>query len=123
MPKALDMINYLPIVLYLFVAVGFAVVTVCLSTILGPRKPEKLKLETYECGMQPIGPNRIRFAIKFYIIAMLFIVFDIESVFLFPWALIFRQLKFFGIVEMGIFFVILFIGLAYVWRKGALEWD
>ena len=117
------LLNYLPIAIYLIVAVGFGVLIVWLSTILGPRNPGRVKLETYECGMEPIGPNRIRFAVKFYIIAMLFIVFDIEAIFLFPWAVIFKELKLFGFIEMGIFIVILFAGLAYVWRKGALEWD
>jgi len=117
------LLNYLPIAIYLMVAVGFGLVIVLLSTLLGPRNPGRVKLETYECGMEPIGPNRIRFAVKFYIIAMLFIVFDIEAVFLFPWAVIFKDLKLFGFIEMGIFIVILFAGLAYVWRKGALEWD
>ena len=117
------LINYLPIAIYLMIAIGFGALVVLFSTLLGPRNPESVKLETYECGMQPIGPNRIRFAVKFYIIAMLFIVFDIEAVFLFPWAVIFKELKMFGFIEMGIFIAILFAGLAYVWRKGALEWE
>jgi NADH-quinone oxidoreductase subunit A len=117
------LLDYLPIAIYLFVAVGFGAVVVFLSTILGPRTPSRVKLETYECGMEPIGPNRVRFAVKFYIIAMLFIVFDIEAVFLFPWAVVFRDLGLFGFIEMAIFILILFAGLAYVWRKGALEWD
>ncbi len=117
------LLNYLPIAVYLLVVVGFGVIVVVLSTILGPRVSTDIKLQTYECGMEPIGPSRIRFAVKFYIIAMLFIVFDIEAVFLFPWAVVFKDLKLFGFIEMGIFIVILFAGLAYVWRKGALEWD
>ena len=115
--------DYIPIVVYLFVAIGFGVVMVIVSIILGPRIPSKVKLETYECGMEPIGPNRIRFAVKFYIVAMLFIVFDIETVFLFPWAVVFKELGRFGFIEMAIFILVLFIGLAYVWRKGSLEWD
>jgi NADH-quinone oxidoreductase subunit A len=117
------LINYLPIAIYLMIAIGFGAFVVLFSTLLGPKNPKSVKLEPYECGMQPIGPNRIRFAVKFYIIAMLFIVFDIETVFLFPWAVIFKDLKMFGFIEMGIFIAILFAGLAYVWRKGALEWD
>jgi NADH-quinone oxidoreductase subunit A len=117
------LVNYLPIAIYLLLALGFGAVVVLLSTILGPRVPSQVKLETYECGMEPIGPNRIRFAVKFYIIAMLFIVFDIEAVFLFPWAVTFKELGLFGFIEMTIFIFILFIGLVYVWRKGALEWD
>ncbi|MEI8173392.1 MAG: NADH-quinone oxidoreductase subunit A [Deltaproteobacteria bacterium] len=117
------LLDYLPIAIYLVVAVGFGAVVVFFSTILGPRTHSRVKLETYECGMEPIGPNRVRFSVKFYIIAMLFIVFDIEAVFLFPWAVVFRDLGLFGFVEMAIFILILFAGLAYVWRKGALEWD
>jgi len=117
------LLDYLPIAIYLMVAVGFGVVVVLISTFVGPRNPDKVKLETYECGMEPIGPNRVRFAVKFYIIAMLFIVFDIETVFLFPWAVVFRDLGLFGFIEMAVFILILFAGLAYVWRKGALEWD
>jgi NADH-quinone oxidoreductase subunit A len=117
------LIDYLPIAIYLVLALGFGAVVVFVSTILGPRTPGRVKLETYECGMEPIGPNHIRFAVKFYIISLLFIVFDIETVFLFPWAVAFRELGLFGFVEMAIFILILFVGLAYVWLKGALEWD
>jgi len=117
------LLNYLPVAIYLLVAVGFGAIVVLLSSLLGPRMPGKVKLETYECGMKPIGPNRLRSSIKFYVIALLFIVFDVEAVFLYPWAVVFKELKIFGLVEMGIFILILFAGLAYVWRKGALEWD
>jgi len=121
--RAVMMLNYLPIAIYLPVAVGFGAIVDLLSAFLWPRIPSKLKLVTYECGMEPIGSIRIRSSIKFYVIAMLFIVFDVEAVFLYPWAVIFKELKLFGFVEMGIFILILFAGLAYVWRKGALEWD
>jgi NADH-quinone oxidoreductase subunit A len=117
------LLNYLPVAIYLLVAVGFGAIVVFFSSLLGPRIPGKVKLETYECGMTPIGPNRHRSSIKFYVTAMLFIVFDVEAVFLYPWAVVFKELKIFGLVEMGIFITILFAGLAYVWRKGALEWD
>jgi len=117
------LLNYLPVAIYLLVAVGFGAIVVLLSSLLGPRMPGKVKLETYECGMEPIGPNRLRSSIKFYVIALLFIVFDVEAVFLYPWAVVFKELKIFGLVEMGIFILILFAGLAYVWRTGAVEWD
>lgn len=117
------LLNYLPVAVYLLVAVGFGAIVVLLSSLLGPNIPGKVKLETYECGMEPIGPNRFRSSIKFYVIAMLFIVFDIEAVFLYPWAVVFKELKIFGLWEMGIFLLILFAGLAYVWRKGGLEWE
>ncbi len=117
------LLDYLPFALYLLVAVGFGAIVVLLSTFLGPKNPSKVKLSPYECGMEPIGPNRIRTSVKFYVIAMLFVVFDVEAVFLYPWAVVFKELKLFGFVEMGIFLLILFAGLAYVWRKGALEWE
>jgi len=121
--EAVMLLNYLPVAIYLLVAVGFGAIVVLLSSLLGPRMPGKVKLETYECGMEPIGPNRLRSSIKFYVIALLFIVFDVEAVFLYPWAVVFKELKIFGLVEMGIFILILFAGLAYVWRTGAVEWD
>ncbi|MFH1624392.1 MAG: NADH-quinone oxidoreductase subunit A, partial [Pseudomonadota bacterium] len=85
--------------------------------------PTPQKMMPYECGVDPIGTARRRFSVKFYIIAMLFIIFDIEAVFLYPWAVVFKDLKVFGFIEMGIFIVILFIGLIYAWKKGALEWE
>ena len=115
--------NYLAILIFLVVALGFAVFTIALSYLLGPRKPSTEKLMPYECGMDPIGTARRRFPVKFFIVAMLFIVFDIEVVFLYPWATIFKELKVFGLVEMGVFIAILLVALAYVWKKGALEWE
>ena len=115
--------NYLAILIFLVVALGFAVFTIGFSYLLGPRKPTQEKLMPYECGMDPIGSARRRFPVKFFVVAMLFIVFDIEAVFLYPWATIFKELKLFGLLEMGFFIAILFFALAYVWRKGAREWD
>jgi NADH-quinone oxidoreductase subunit A len=77
----------------------------------------------YECGMDPFGEARARFSIKFYLVAVLFIIFDIEAVFLYPWAVIFRELKIFGLMEMAVFIAILLVGFVYVWKKGALEWE
>jgi NADH-quinone oxidoreductase subunit A len=90
---------------------------------VGLKKPTPVKLSPYECGMPPVGTARDRFSIKFYIIAMLFILFDIEAVFLYPWAVEFRKLGMFGFVEMGVFIAILLVGYIYVWKKGALEWE
>ncbi len=115
--------SYIPIFVVLAIAVILAFLILILSTIIGNRKPSKIKLMPYECGMDPIGTSRSRFSVKFFIIAMLFIVFDIEVVFLYPWAVIFKDLKLFGLIEMGIFILILAFGLIYVWRKGALEWE
>jgi NADH-quinone oxidoreductase subunit A len=115
--------EYLPIFIFFILAVGFALVTLFLSAIFGKRKITPQKMIPYECGMDPIGEARKRFSVRFYIVAMLFIVFDIEAVFLYPWAVIFRELKVFGLVEMGVFIAILLVGFVYVWKKGALEWE
>ncbi len=117
------LMEYLPIFIFFIVAVGFALVTLFLSAIFGKRKITPQKMLPYECGMDPIGEARKRFSVRFYMVAMLFIVFDMEAVFLFPWAVIFRDLKIFGLVEMGVFIAILLVGFVYVWKKGALEWE
>ena len=117
------LMEYLPIFIFFIVAVGFALVTLFLSAIFGKRKITPQKMIPYECGMDPIGEARKRFSVRFYIVAMLFIVFDIEAVFLYPWAVIFRDLKIFGLAEMGLFISILLVGFVYVWKKGALEWE
>ena len=115
--------DYIPIFLFFLVAVGFALITIFLSAIIGKRKVTPQKMLPYECGMDPIGEARKPFSVKFYIIAMLFIIFDIEAVFLYPWAVIFKELKVFGLVEMAVFIGILLVGFIYVWKKGALEWE
>lgn len=94
-----------------------------LSAILGPRKDTAEKLDTYECGVPPVGDARARFSIKFYVIGMLFILFDIEIVFLYPWAVMSQKMGWFGFAEMAVFILILTVGLVYVWRKGALKWE
>ncbi|SNB47588.1 NADH-quinone oxidoreductase subunit A [Geobacter sp. DSM 9736] len=119
---------YLPIILLVVVAVGFGLVSITLSTLIGPKKPSLVKMSPYECGCEPVGSARERFSIKFYIIAMLFILFDIEAVFLYPWAVVFKKFIASGFgtfvfVEMMVFIVILFVGYIYVWKKGALEWE
>ena len=115
--------DYLPILIFLVIAVGFALFTLFASSIIGKRKVTPQKMLPYECGMEPIGEARKPFSVKFYIIAMLFIIFDIEAVFLYPWAVIFKDLRFFGLAEMGVFIAILLVGFIYVWKKGALEWE
>lgn len=112
-----------PILALLFVAVVFAGATVTMSRFLGPRRPTKIKNEAYECGIDPVGDARLRFSVKFYIIAMLFILFDIEAIFLYPWAVMFQQLKLFGVIEMFTFLGFLVMGYVYLWRRGALDWD
>ena len=116
-------IGYIPIFIFLIVAVGFALFVILISAIFGKRKTTRQKMLPYECGMDPIGAARKPFSVKFYIIAMLFIIFDIEAVFLYPWAVIYRELKIFGLAEMAVFIAILLVGFIYVWKKGALEWE
>jgi len=115
--------SYTGILIFLIICIGFAGAVLLLSYLVGHRTITREKLMPYECGMDPIGDARIRFSVKFYLVAMLFIIFDIESVFLYPWAVIYKELGTFGFVEMLIFITILLIGFIYVWGKGALEWE
>jgi NADH-quinone oxidoreductase subunit A len=116
-------IGYLSIFMFFALSAGFALFIIALSAVFGKKKITPQKMLPYECGMDPIGPTRKPFSVKFYIIAMLFIIFDIEAVFLYPWAVIFRELKIFGLIEMAVFIAILLAGFVYVWKKGALEWE
>ncbi|MBV9470848.1 MAG: NADH-quinone oxidoreductase subunit A [Abitibacteriaceae bacterium] len=113
----------LPILILLVLGGGFGVVVIILSKLLGPRRPSTVKNQSYECGIDPVGDARLRFSVKFYIIAMLFILFDIEAIFLYPWAVLFQQLRLFGLAEMLVFLGFLVLGYIYLWRRGALEWD
>lgn len=103
-------------------ALIFGLVLININKWLGPSKPSDEKLSTYESGMEPVRTARERFSVKFYLVAMLFIVFDIEIVFMYPWAVMFRQLGWFGLIEMLVFIAILLVGYLYIWRKGALKW-
>jgi len=105
------------------VSVLFAVCTIIVSNFLGKKTYEAGKLKAYECGVEPTGDAHLRFDIKFYLVAIIFLLFDVEALFLFPWAVVFSELGLFGFVEMFMFIVILVIGLLYVWKKGALKWD
>jgi NADH-quinone oxidoreductase subunit A len=115
--------SWAPILIFLILVTAFALASVIGSLILGMRKPTPEKLTPYECGMQPVGNARERFSVKFYLVAMLFLLFDIEAVFLFPWAVVYRDLKLFGFVEMVVFIAVVLAGYVYVWKKGALEWE
>ncbi len=115
--------DFAPILVFLAICVAFGAGVQALSSWFGPRRPSAAKDLPYECGIVPVETARRRFSVSFYVTAMLFIIFDVESIFLLPWATIVRQLKIFGIVEMGIFIATLLIGLVYVWAKGALRWD
>ena len=116
---------YLPILVLGAIAAAFAVGSVGIALVIGPRRYNRAKLEAYECGIepavQPVGMGR--FPIKFYLTAMLFIVFDIEIVFLYPWAVTFDRLGTFALIEMGLFMATVFVAYAYVWRRGGLDWD
>lgn len=118
------MINdYVPILILSLVVGGFAVTNVLVPFITGPYRPTREKLSPYESGMSEIKPPRERFPIKFYVIAMLFLLFDIEAISFYPWALLLRSLKFAGFVEMIIFLAVLVVGYVYIWKKGALDWE
>lgn len=116
-------VEYLPILILIVAAGAFAVIALIVPFYLGPRNPTAIKEDTYESGKLPYGDARRQVPIQYYQVAMLFLMFDIEVIFLYPWAVLFRQLKLFGLIEMGIFVAILLIGYIYVWKKGALEWD
>jgi NADH-quinone oxidoreductase subunit A len=115
--------TYIPIGMMMVLGIAFAVIMAKASEIFGPKNPTEVKGSTYESGMEPIRTGQERISVKFYLTAMLFILFDIEVVFLYPWAVNFRQLGMFGFWEMLVFIVILMGGYAYVWRKGALDWN
>lgn len=115
--------EYAPLLLMISLAVVSAVAMIALSHLLQPRRPTDVKGMPYESGMTPLGGTRDRFSVKFYLVAMLFIVFDIEVVFMIPWAVAFRELGLFGLVEMLIFVMILLVAFVYVWKRGALEWE
>lgn len=114
--------RYLPLLIHFGIATALASVIVILSQLVGQHKPNAAKMSPYECGVLPIGDAQGRFSIKFYLVAMLFILFDVEAVFLYPWAVILRELKMFGFWEMMIYIAIVLVGLFYVWKKGVLDW-
>lgn len=120
----MELAEYLPIVILATLALAFAVFSLSASALLRPHKPTPAKLAPYECGIVPERlPKGERFSVKFYVVAMLFIIFDVETIFLFPWAVGFRQLGLFGLVEMAVFIALVFVAYVYVWRKGGLDWQ
>jgi len=120
----MELTEYLPIVILATLALAFAVLSLSASALLRPHKPTPAKLAPYECGIVPERlPKGERFSVKFYVVAMLFIIFDVETIFLFPWAVGFRQLGLFGLVEMAVFIALVFVAYVYVWRKGGLDWQ
>lgn len=115
-------ITYLPLLILVLTAAIFSVIAIGLPSLLGPRRYNKTKMEAYESGMIPFADARRRFPIKYYLVAMLFILFDIEVIFLYPWAVVLREMRWAAFIPMGFFLLLLVIGLLYEWRKGALEW-
>jgi NADH-quinone oxidoreductase subunit A len=119
--------GYLTILIYMAAVVFLAAAILGMSAWVGVKRPSREKLAPYECGIQPVGDARERFSISFYLIGMLFILFDVEAVFLYPWAVVYKQLgtvwKWFGFVEMFVYVIILLAGYFYIWRKGALDWS
>jgi NADH-quinone oxidoreductase subunit A len=116
------MSEYLAVLIFIFVGIGIVLFTFFLSRILRPKNPYPEKDLNYECAEPPIGSSWVQFNVRFYIFALIFVIFDVEVVFLFPWAVAFGQLGLFALIEMVIFIVILFFGIFYAWKKGALKW-
>jgi NADH-quinone oxidoreductase subunit A len=115
--------SYVPILIYVLIVIGLIGALVTLSFVLGPAKPHRVKLAPYESGIIPDTPAVRRLSVRFYLTAMLFIIFDVEAVFFYPWAVLLRQLKWFGLIEMLVFMGILGVALAHIWKKGGLEWE
>ena len=115
--------DYLPIVLMFIVAAGFVVTTIVVTHILGPQKKSKIKLDTFECGIESQGNARMPFSIKYFLVAILFVLFDVEVIFMYPWAVNFKDLGLFGFLEMLMFMGFLLLGFFYIVKKGALKWE
>lgn len=115
--------NYLPVLVFLILGAGFGIVPVLAGKVLAPNKPDSEKLSPYECGFEAFEDSRIKFDVRFYLVAILFIIFDLEIAFLFPWAVALEGIGWFGFWSMVVFLGILVIGFAYEWKKGALEWE
>ena len=115
--------NYLPILLFIIVGLGLGTVMILTGSILGPRRPDSSKNSPYECGFEAFEDSRMKFDVRYYLVAILFIIFDLEIAFLFPWAVVLDQVGMFGFVAMMLFLAILVVGFIYEWKKGALEWE
>ena len=115
--------NYFPILLFLAIGTAVGVVPVAMGWLIGPNKPDSEKLSPYECGFEAFEDARMKFDVRYYLVAILFILFDLEIAFLFPWAIVLQQIGWFGMAAMMIFLGILVVGFIYEWKKGALEWE
>ena len=116
-------VEYLPVVIFMAIVLAFGVGTLLAGIIFRPRRPYREKLFPYESGNPPVGEPRYRFSVKFYIIAMLFVVFDVEAVFMYPWAIVFDKIGLYAVVEMILFIAVLVVGYVYAWKKEAFRWD
>jgi NADH-quinone oxidoreductase subunit A len=117
------LLDYLPVVLMMVVAVGFVITTMLATHYLGPKRKSKLKLEAFECGIESQGNARIPFSIKYFLVAILFVLFDVEVIFMYPWAVNFKNLGMFGFLEMLTFMGVLLLGFFYIIKRGALKWE
>ena len=115
--------EYFPVLLFIIVAVAFGVVPIVLGKLIGPSRPDPAKLSPYECGFEAFEDARMKFDVRYYLVAILFILFDLEIAFLFPWATVINEIGFFGFASMMVFLAILVVGFVYEWMKGALEWE
>ena len=115
--------NYLPILIFLIIGLGLGAVMILAGSLLGPRRPDSEKLSPYECGFEAFEDSRMKFDVRYYLVAILFIIFDLEIAFLFPWAVVLDQIGMFGFLAMAVFLAILVVGFIYEWKKGALEWE
>jgi len=115
--------DYFPVLIHFIIVVGLAAAILGVSAWVGVRRPSREKLSPYECGIAPVGDARERFSVSFYLVGMLFILFDVEAAFLYPWAVVYRSLKWSGFFEMFLFIIVLFAGFIYIWKKGALDWS
>ena len=115
--------DYFPIMLFLFIALGLSIGFIILNFVFSPKNPDPEKLSAYECGFEPFNDSRMEFDVRFYLVAILFIIFDLEIAFLFPWAISLGTIGFYGYLSMLVFLFILTIGFIYEWKKGALDWE
>jgi len=121
--RCIVLAQYWPILLFIGVAAGLGLVLLAIGMLAGPRRPEAIKLSAYECGFEAFEDARMRFDVRYYLLAILFIIFDLEIAFLFPWAVVFQHIGLIALIEMALFLLLLVVGFAYVWKKGALEWE
>jgi NADH-quinone oxidoreductase subunit A len=117
------LLKYVPILMWIFITAAAALAVLLFSHLVGRKRPSSEKLSPYECGIVPSGDARKPVPVKFYLIAVVFLIFDIEAAFLYPWAVVYRRMRFVGLLEMGLFMLILFVGYIYLWKKGVFDWE